>query len=185
MVYAQDIDAQDIDVGYSQIHPASPFYFLKGVRESLEMALAQTPRVRMLRQLEYSNRRLRETKSLLREKREDLIQATLERYWYHFNEVLIFRPRDEDLTLTIRHYVDIHLKEFDKIYNQLSSQTAKMAIRANINRLMEKSDVSGEVRVFGCNFLLKESSSSALTEVERMVLGERAESCFEKLKPIR
>lgn len=74
------------DIGVSKITPASFFYFLKTVRENLEMKLALTPHVKLIRQLEFATRRLRETKSLVGG-REDLIQPTMERYWSYINSL--------------------------------------------------------------------------------------------------
>ena len=74
------------DIGISKITPASFFYFLKTIRENLEMKMALTPHVKQIRLLEFATRRLREAKSLIGIK-EDLISPTLERYWFHINSL--------------------------------------------------------------------------------------------------
>src|SRR3989344_5655222 len=76
------------DIGQSKIHPAHPLYFLKTIRENLEMRLVSTHRVKLIRQMEFATRRLREVKSLIGNSHEDLIEPTLERYWSHVRELL-------------------------------------------------------------------------------------------------
>lgn len=170
--------ALEENVGFSRIDPSSPIYFLKTIRENLELKFAGTIKIQMIRNLEFATRRLRESKSLLGTNQEILIWPTLERYWYSFNTVLNFRPRDEDLTLLINHIIKVHVKEFISLYDKLKDPKAKLALRTTINRLMQGSDVTEEARELGCNFLLKESSSSALNQSERVIYKERAISCL-------
>lgn len=171
IAYAQD------DIGQSKIHPAHPLYFLKAVRESLEMHFAQTPNVKMLRQLEFATRRLREVKSLIFENRQDLIAANLERYWFHMNTVLEYRPREEWLILILRSTIASHIDALEKIYKQVEERSAKISIRSVIFRVITGSDIPKEDRQKGCRFLAKEATSSALNEVERAILRERAILC--------
>lgn len=170
--------AQYNDIGQSQIHPAHPLYFLKAIRENLEMHFAKTPKVKMVRQLEFSTRRIREAKALISKDRQDLIEPTMERYWSHMNTVLKFRPREEWLTLLLNHKVSTHLNVLEELYQNLDDKRAKMSIRTAIYRILNSSDITGEPRLKGCEFLSKEASSSALTDVERTILKERADRCF-------
>ena len=55
--------ASDNDIGYSKLDPSSPVYFLKVIRENIEMKTAVTQRVKWLRSLEFTTRRLREARS--------------------------------------------------------------------------------------------------------------------------
>lgn len=176
--------ALEENVGVARIDPSSPIFFLKTVREELELKFALTPRTKILRHLEFATRRLRESKALIGSKNEDLIQASLERYRVSFNKVLDFRPRDEGLTLLINHVIGVHVFEFDRIYKQLKSSKAKIAVRSQVYYLIQFSDVSPPTRIFGCSFLLRESSSSALTQTEQVILKMRADKCFDRLKPI-
>lgn len=176
--------ALEENVGFARISPSSPIYFLKTIREDLELKFAGTTRTKIIRQMEFATRRLRESKSLVGTKDEDLIQATLERYWYNLSHVLNFTPKDKELALLTNHVVGVHLKELENMYTQLKSDRAQLSIRSAVNRLMQNSEASGSTRFLGCNFLLKESSSSALTQAERVILKERGDSCFGKVKLI-
>lgn len=176
--------ALEENVGIAKIDPSSPIFFLKTLREELELKFALPPRTKILRHLEFATRRLRESKALVGSQNEDLIQASLERYGVSFNKVLTFRPRDEGLTLLINHVIGVHVLEFEGMYKQLKSPKAKIALRSQVYYLIQNSDVSPPTRIFGCSFLLKESSSSALTQTEQVILKMRADKCFDRLKPI-
>lgn len=170
--------AKDSDIGQSRIHPAHPLYFLKSIRENLELKFAPLQRTKMIRQLEFSTRRIREVKALISKGNQDLIEPTMERYWSHMNTVLNFRPRDEDLTLNLNQTISTHLNVLENIYVKLDRKRAKMSIRTQIYRLLDKSDITGEARVSGCEFLSKETSASALNEAERAILLERIKGCL-------
>ena len=45
-------------IGYSRLSPNSPLYFLKAVREIVELKLAATEKVKVLRYMEFAERRL-------------------------------------------------------------------------------------------------------------------------------
>ncbi len=173
--------ALDENIGFARIDPSSPIYFLKTIRESIELKLAGTPQTKIIRQMEFATRRLREAKSLVGSLQEELIQATLERYWHSINQVLSVSPKEKELSALTNHVVWIHLKELLKLYPKLENKNAKMGVRATINRLMQNSDLDGEERKLGCSFLLSESSSSALNQSEQVIYKERAEACFRVL----
>ncbi len=60
-----NVFAIENDIGFSKITPDSPIYFLKALRENFELKLALTPHVKLVRQLEFATRRLREAKTLV------------------------------------------------------------------------------------------------------------------------
>ena len=64
------------------------------------MKLALTPHVKILRNIEFSTRRIREVRTLAYNNQE-LIPATLERYAATLNTLLDRRVIDEDLSLII------------------------------------------------------------------------------------
>jgi len=173
------------DIGQSRLHPVHPFYFLKTVREYFELKFAGTPRIKIIRQLEFSQRRLREVNALMEKSRQDLIEPTMERYWFHLDTVLSYRPREEALTLQIIPVLETHLKVLEKIYYQVQNARAKISLRSKINKILENSDtpLSPEVRMHGCNFLLKEATSSGLNSTEQAVILERAKRCQKILNP--
>lgn len=182
-------------IGQSLIYPTHPLYFLKAIRENLELKFATTSEVKTLRFLEFAHRRLRETNSLIKSSNEDLIPPTTERYWLHINSIKnLEEPKTERLNKIILEEISRHLLVLQSLYSQTENSRAKMALRAAIYRLstrnaelldiLAKSSGTDQVKKFipsqllSCNFLLKESSSSALNQVERGVYGERAEKCF-------
>lgn len=172
----EKVYAQDTDIGQSQIHPAHPLYFLKTIRENLEMHFAKTPRVKMIRQLEFATRRLREIKALVG-KNEVLIQPTLERYWSHISFLPQKDLEDKELASLISGTIAKHINILEKLNDQVIEKKTKMSIRATLNRLSTRLDLFEETRSSVCKFLSKEASSSALNEVEKVILIERVEIC--------
>lgn len=170
--------AQDVDIGQSLIHPAHPLYFLKTIRENLEMHFAQTTNIKFLRQLEFATRRLREVKSLILTNHQDLIEPTLERYRSHLNNLPDKDISDASYAVKIRDSLIIHLETLKRIYNQISHKRGKMAIRSVISRIVHRIDIPDYAKLPACNFLQQEATSSALNEVERVVLLERAQKCL-------
>lgn len=184
------------DIGQSRITPASPFYFLKAVRENLELKFAGTTRVQALRQLEFATRRIREVNSLVKTPRQDLIESTLERYLSHLKEAQgLISLRDENLARNVTEDVTWQMGVLQTVYGQVSDIGAKRSVRHIVNRL---SEWDGQLidklisvnqpalvqkvvasKLSGCNFLSRESSTSGLNEVERIVLTERAKVCFQ------
>lgn len=174
--------AYENDIGSSRIDPSSSIYFLKTIRENLEMSLALTPRVKLIRQLEFATRRLRETKALITNNRQDLIEPTLERYWFHISKLPDKDLKDEELLLRIKESLVVHLKTMDIIYPGLSNSNAKMALRFSLNRLMGRLDIPDYTRIPVCDFFEKEASSSALNQAEQVILKMRALNCLKGLR---
>lgn len=170
-VFAQE------DIGSARLHPAHPLYFLKGVRENLELKLAQTDRVKKLRQLEFAQRRLREVNSLIPINQE-LIPAVLERYIVHLNNIKDKHIPGDALIPIIQNDLTMDLKALELIFAKAENLRAKMAIRSAMNRVIQRADVVKEVKLPVCYFFAKEASSSALNQTEQLVLKNRAEKCF-------
>lgn len=173
--------AYDDDIGTSRIDPSSPIYFLKTVKENLEWRLALTPRVKLIRNLEFATRKLREAKTLLSTNRQDLIEPTLERYWYYISQLPDKDLKDGEFATSVKQSLVIHLKTLEKIYSQVSNLRAKMSIRSALNRLMGRGDIPSAARVSVCEFLVKEASSSALNQTEQVILKDRALMCQTKI----
>ncbi len=174
--------ASENDIGQSQIHPAHPLYFLKTIRENLELKFAGTTRVIFIRRLEFATRRLREVKSLTQIGNFELIIPTLEKYWLQINALPEKDIEDKEVVKMIQDNLVIHLGALERVYQKVENARAKMAIRAVINRVIQRADVPNYGRLSACNFLAKEASSSALNEVEKVVLSDRAENCFKSLR---
>lgn len=168
------------DIGYSKIHPASPLYFLKGVREKLELHFAQTYRVKEFRQLEFATRRLREVRALIPIS-QDLIPSTMERYIAHLSKLTDKHQENDKFVPILQHNLSIHLRVLENIYNQTTNSRAKMFIRSAMNRVMQRADVPRSAKLSICNFFTKEASSSALNQTEQFVLQNRAQDCRSRL----
>lgn len=170
---------QVVDIGYSKIHPASFFYFLKTVRENLELQFAQTSRVKNLRILEFAFRRLRETVTLVNINKEELIPPTLERYIVHLNSLTDKHQKNDPFAEVLKNNLSIHLQVLQQIYTSTSNLRSKIFIRSAMNRIIQRSDVDHQAQVAICELFSKEASSSALNKVEQVVLLERARKCLE------
>jgi len=168
--------ASENDIGYSKLDPSSPVYFLKVIRENIEMKAAVTQRVKWLRSLEFTTRRLREARSLIK-KDTNLISPTLEKYSSHLRSLPDKNINDEEVGMRIKESLDIHLETLEQMYTQLSDKRAKMTIMATLNKIVNRADVSSDVKLSVCNLFAKESTSSALNQTEQFVLLERARTC--------
>ncbi len=165
------------DLGQSRITPASPFYFLKVVRENWELRFAKTSQAKMLLQLELATTRLKEAKSLLSEN-QDLIQPTLERYMSNLNSLPDKHNEKDELGIKIKEALNIHLAALEQMYPLASNLKAKMAIRSVMNRVIQRADVAPVAKLPICTLFFQEASSSALSQTERMMLAERANKCI-------
>lgn len=169
------------EIGQSRIHPAHPLYFLKTIRESLELKFAGTPKTVLIRKLEFSTRRLREVRSLIKAGNFELIIPTLEKYSSIIGSLPDQGIEDYELVRIIETNLSNHLEVLQMINNQITHSRAKMAIRSAVNKITLRSDLTPSTRFLGCEFLSKEASGSALNEVEREILLQRAQKCLEPM----
>ncbi|MBI2039601.1 hypothetical protein HYT18_00835 [Candidatus Microgenomates bacterium] len=198
--------AQSDDIGYSQIHPAHPFYFLKTIREILELKSSPNNNIKVLRYLEFSTRRIREVNALFKNKRGDLIPQTLEKYWAHLNKLnSLVNINDPSTMRQITDSITQHIRTLESIYDQTDDKRAKMAIRLTINRVSSENVilfvkinkgiketikpssyyVAEKIylnQILTCNLLTRQASESALNDVEKVVLKERAQNCAATLR---
>lgn len=180
-----------VDIGESSISPDSTLYFLKALREKIELALAGNKEVKAQRQLEFATRRLREVNALVRNKRQDLIDSTLERYKSALSETENLASQNNDLKIKVGEAVARHLDVLQRVYDQVGNPRAKQAIRAAILRaeehnrlLLQKLDISSQKRQsLACRFLAKEASGSGLTDTEKVYLGQKAKDCQKNIQP--
>lgn len=185
------------DIGYSVIHPASPLYFLKSAKEILELKFAKESQEKGLKYLEFAERRIREAKSLINVNRADLIPPVLERYWSNLNKTLgLLNFKDQPFSSQVIEKIKQHIMVLETLQKQTENQKAKIAIRTAVYRLSGwqakllerltpeiKAQLSLEIAENNsliCNFLSKESSSSALNQTEKAVLLARAQKCLKQ-----
>jgi len=196
-VNLNDLDSLDetgaIEVGESLIHPASPLYFLKAIREKIEMAISTTRQSRAILEVEFAQRRLRETRALIKIKRNDLIPPTLEKYKIHVQNVRDLGSFDEELAVTVGEAIARHLDVLQRVYDQVGEPRAKAAIRAAIEKaeehnmnLLEKLTLVNQQmlirkiamrQALACKFFEREASSSALNDTERAFMKDRVNKC--------
>lgn len=188
------LDPGAVEVGEPLIKPTSPFYFIKIIREQFEEKFGSSERKdKVTRQLEFSQRRLREVNSLIKGNRQDLIEVFMQRYRENITSALLFTGPEDSLKAVVAGALARHLDVLARSYDQVGDPKAKRAIRASFIFAHEKSSGSlaglkGEDKkdleskidnrlVVGCKFLIREASSAALTETESLLLQEKASSC--------
>ncbi len=183
-----------VDIGQSLIAPDSPLYFLKSIRESIEMKLTSSTQALVLRNLEFATRRLREVNTLIDKKRQDLIPSSLERYYFYIQEAGSKADRStEDLEITVGLQVARQLEVLQRDYDQVGDARAKIAIRTAILRLQDfypeflaKLDLATQQKLinqvaerlaFTCNFLTREATASGLNDSEKVKLQDEVGKC--------
>ncbi|MDP3733124.1 MAG: DUF5667 domain-containing protein [Candidatus Daviesbacteria bacterium] len=174
------------DIGQSKIYPTHPLYFLKSVKEILELKFAPTSEIKAIRYLEFSQRRIREAKSLVEAKRFEMIAPTLEHYLFNLQKVMgLMDFKDEAKLRQLSETVSTHVQVLNNLYSKIESQPGQRAIRTTLFKLSQLDNPPKNLSKFQgeiCDFLVKEASSSALNEVEIAVLKERASLCLQDLK---
>lgn len=191
---ALSVDQIDNYAGKSIIHPAHPLYFLKALREIIEEKSATNPKQKFVRKIEFLERRIREVKSLVHYKRQDLIAPTLEKYGAILEEIVGMDTQKRDQVNMAQDEVGNHLLILIKYYPQIEDKRARISFRATISKISkwnlaltdrlnyggytDLAEKQARLNLPACQFLGKEASSSVLNEVERLVIKERAEKCL-------
>ncbi len=189
-----------VEIGESKIAPNSPFYFLKAIREKIENILASTPQSKVSLQLELAQRRLRESKSLVRDQKQDLLPSTLERYKLSLDDARNLAASNSLLGIQVGEVVSRHFDVLQRMYDSVGNPRAKQAIRAAIEKaqdenqhILDSLDLTSQQQLIrkialrqalACQFLQRESSSSALNGTERQFLAHEVESCKEKVNTV-
>jgi colicin import membrane protein len=187
------LDAGAVDVGESLIPPTSPLYFLKSLRERLEMALTFSSEGKVIRQLEFAQRRLREVRSLVKNKHQEEIDETLVSYQKHIEQAENFAKDNEDLKIKVGEAVSRHSDVLQKVYDSVGNMEAKEALLENITRAQVQTETIlqsvNETRqkilndnvslrlTISCNFLGRESTSSAVSEEKKVLLKAKFVEC--------
>lgn len=192
----QPVYAKEYGIDFSQINAASPVYFIKSFKESLELKLANYSKAKGLKYFEFAGNRIDEVKSLTYVKRPDLIPPALEKYWSSLSKVLgLVNINDQVTGPYLLDGVGGHIITLSQLQNQTDDKKARIAIRSAMNRISnwnkdffeklntdEKGKLRAEITAYQltiCNFLSKEASSSALNQTEKFVLQERVKKCLQ------
>lgn len=199
-VFKQLIDPGALEVGDSLISPSSSLYFLKAIREKIEIYFSATEQIRTQHELEFSVRRLREVRTLIEEGREDLIEETLSKYWEHLNLVEKQSNGKYGIRGEIGASIARHMYVLQSLYYNTNEETAKRAIRASVQKVLdhnwklltgadlgldERENLSDKIairQIAGCQFLNEESNNTSISEAERSILKEYVEGCQKHIK---
>lgn len=188
------IYAQENNLSLSKLHPASPFYFIKGFKEDLELKLTESSQEKGLKYLEFASRRIKETQVLIDVNRADLIPPALEKYWLSLGKVSsLVSISDEIFGGNLIDEIGMHIRALDQMQAQTDNHKARIAIRAAMYRISiwnkdflkgldenRRSSLLSKVtanQLIICNFLTKEASNSALNQTEKATISERAQKC--------
>ncbi len=163
-----------VEVGQALIAPNSSLYPLKKLKEKVELSLTFTTQGKVIRHLEFAQRRLREVNTLLKVQRQDLVSATLADYRFSIEQSL--NHSTPDLKVTVGEALSRHLDVLQRIYDGVGSQQAKKAILQSIESVQNhhrsllttldpthQALLQQKIKVrasFACNFLARESTSS-------------------------
>lgn len=189
-------DPGALDVGKSLIAPNSPLYFLKNLRERLEIKTASDEKVKATRELEFSIRRIREVKSLIKSGKEDLIPATLEKYKEHLkNSRSWLRTVGAGPMLEAGNGVARHLFVLQSLYLETTTKEAKRGLLGASKeafsynkKLVEELSVGEQQALIKqialrqasfCQFLERLADDTLWNQTERAVLKEEVISCQE------
>lgn len=197
-VFQTLVDPGALDVGDSLVSPSSPLYFLKALREKVELYFSPNEMVKSQRELEFAVRRLREVKTLIEENRQDLIEVTLQKYRNHLDQVNHVGGGTEGLRVDLGSSAARHMYVLQSLYYNISDENAKRAIRTSIERileynwaLLENKNLTGDEyndlvqnialrQIAGCQFLIEETRNTSISESERAILGNYVKECKTK-----
>lgn len=180
--FAQELES--IEIGKSLIHPASPFYFLKTLRENTEEKFHFSDQARAIGQVEFAHRRIREVNSLISIKRQDLIEETLERYRHQVDLAYKKASSDAGLSTKVAEGLARQTDVLIRNYDQIGDQNGKRAIRASVIKIEEENQKVGKTEDLDlrqqkiCDFLTRVSEDGSINEPEREILKQKANSCI-------
>lgn len=199
-IFKTILDPGALEVGDSLISPGSSLYFLKAIREKIELYFSSNYQVQTQRELEFSVRRLREVKTLIEEGREDLIEETLQKYRNHLDEVQKLDNGGRSMHINVGASIARHMYVLQSLYYNINEVEAKRAVRTSIQRVLEhnwnllgskelevgeKQDLSDQIalrQIAGCKFLNEETKNTAFNESEREILKEYVSDCQTKIR---
>lgn len=187
-----------VEIGSSLIYPGSSLYFLKAIREKIELALSSSSDAKMQRELEFAQRRLREVNAMVKNQKQDLIDETLERYKDHLQKASEIALNSDDLNFKIGEETSRHLDVLQRVYDAVGNPRAKQAILAAIEKaeeeqrmLLQKLNLVSQQKLIratalrqalACKLLIRESSASGKTDTEKVALMEEVKKCEANIK---
>lgn len=158
--------------------PDSPFYFLKGWKEKIELFLAQTPEAQAEKQAEFATRRVAEAKQMVKKNKLEFVEKLMEKHRKHLEkaegkiEEAKEKGRDVERALVIvTEATSQHLSVLTEVYEKVPEQA-----KGAIEHAMEVSS-RGQERAL-------EAISAEKREELRQHLEEKIERKKTKIKEI-
>lgn len=186
-------DPGAVEIGVSLINPTSPFYFIKSVREKIELMFISKTSQKIIAELEFAQRRLREVNSLIKVGKQDLIEPMVEQYKSSIITLDSLAGNDSDYKTEIAQALSRHLDILQRFYDNAGEPRAKMSILSAIQRveehnrdLLSKLELKDQQKlikeialrqILACKFLVRESSSSGVLETTRQLLAQKVNAC--------
>lgn len=178
----------------ARISPSSPLFFLKAVRENIELSLALTKQVRRIRTLEFAGRRLREVNSLIGTPDEPLIESSLLHYRKLTGDLDKLTTSGEDLKVWAAEGEGEHLNTLLDDYPKISDRNAKGSVLATIEVLeshnralagtikdsIQKRELIDRIatsQARTCNFYAQRLKDGNLNDVNKTILAKLLGKC--------
>jgi hypothetical protein len=190
------VDPGAVEIGEALIPPTSPLYFLKSLRENIEDRFFSpvSDESKVVRKMEFAQRRLREIRSVIKKNRQDLIEPLMQQYRNYIVLADRIAPDKPEIVATLAELKARHLDVLIRFYDEVGDPNAKRAIRASIIAVEEVNraalgnlsdpqrgqlDQKIKLRQLGaCNFLRREASGSGLNDTEKFVIKNKATECL-------
>lgn len=130
----QSIKTVEEPIYTPKLLPDSPFYFLKTIKERIELFLAQTPEAQAEKYAELATRRIAEVKQLVKKEKPGFVEKLMKKHKEHLDkaeekiEEAKKKGRDVERVLAIvAEATSIHQKVLAEVYEKVPEQ-AKEAI---------------------------------------------------------
>lgn len=186
-------DPGQVVIGKSQITADSALYFLKAIQERVELYLAKDRPAKTQKQLEFSQRRLREMISMLDRGSNGFVEPTMELYRSSTEAAIKLAGNDAVFKVSVAQTLARHQNVLVHLYNLTADYRSKMAILNSLEKVEEYNrqtiatlDLENQQKLIGqialwqvqsCNFFAREASNGANSEATKQLLLKRVDDC--------
>lgn len=125
----EDLPAGEAGIYTPKLLPDNPFYFLKGIKEKIELFLAQSPEAKAEKYAELATRRVAETKQLINKGKPEFVERLMEKHKEHLGkaeekiEEAKEKGRDVERILAIvAEAASIHQAVLIEVYEKVPEQ---------------------------------------------------------------
>jgi hypothetical protein len=194
-----------VEIGQAIIPPNSPIYFLKMIRENLELKFSKpnSDTEKVIQYMEFAQRRLREVKTLIVKNHQDLIEPTVQKYRNNLEIAGRVSPDNSIVMSELSAIRARHLDVLMRLYDETGDPNGKRLMRATIIDISEDNasvldklkgrepleervqELEPQIKIRqlpACQFMVREASSSALNQTEQFVMHQKAVDCLKTLK---